>query len=94
MLRSGKISLYWDIPTGDTDSLELAYLISTNDNVFTVTNNLGTFTVLAKIYQFLVADMAAFVSGASDVLLLLSIAVHSGQTHSLLSPLPPHSLVL
>ena len=46
------------------------------------------------MYQFLVTDVAAFVSGVSDVLLLLSIAVHSDQTHSLLSPEPPHSQVL
>jgi len=41
-------ALYWDIPTGQTDPLKLAYLISTKDNVFTVTNSLGTFTALAK----------------------------------------------
>jgi len=38
-------ALYWDIPTGHTDSLKLAYFISTKDNVFTVTNSLGMFTV-------------------------------------------------
>ena len=86
--------LYWDIPPRDTDSLKLAYLISTKGNVFTVTNSLGMFTVLAKAYQFLVTDVAAFVSGHSDILLLLSISVHSYQTHSLLSPEPPHSNVL
>jgi len=65
--------------------LKFGYLTSTKDNVFTVTNSLGTFTVLAKMYQFLVTDVAAFVSGATDVLLLLSIAVHSTR-------LPPYSL--
>jgi hypothetical protein len=42
------------------------------------------------MYQFLVADVAAAVSGPSDVLQLLSLADRSEQTHSLLSPVPPH----
>jgi len=70
-------ALYWDIPTGHTDFLKFAYLISTKASVFTVTNSLGTFTVLAKIYQFLLTDVTAVVSSPSDVLLLLSIAVRS-----------------
>jgi len=70
-------AIYWDIPTGQTDFLKFGYVISNKDNVFTVKNSLGRFTVLAKMYQFLVTYLAAFVSVASDVLLLLSIAVHS-----------------
>jgi len=46
-------ALYWYIPTGDTDCLKLAYLISTKDNVLTVTNTFGMFTVLAKCTNFL-----------------------------------------
>ena len=46
------------------------------------------------MYQFLAADVAAAVSGPSDVLQLLSLAHRSDQTHSLLSPVPPHSEVL
>jgi hypothetical protein len=46
------------------------------------------------MYQFLVADVAAAVSGPSDVLQLLSLADRSDQNHSLLSPVPPHSEVL
>ena len=89
-----KSALNWDIPPGNTYALKFGYLLSTKDNVFTVTNTLGTFTVLAKMYQFLVAYVAAFVSSASDVLQHLSLAVRSDQTHSLLSPVPSHSQVL
>ena len=46
------------------------------------------------MYKLLVADVAAVVSTPSVVLLLLSIAVHSEKTQSLLSPLPPHSQFL
>jgi len=43
-----KNALYGDIPPGGTDSLKIAYLISTKDNVFTVTYSLGMFTLFAK----------------------------------------------
>jgi len=43
-----KNAFYGDIPPGDTDSLKIAYLICTKDNVFTVTNSLGMFTLFAK----------------------------------------------
>jgi len=64
-------------PLGHSDSLKLSYLISNNDNVFTLRNSLGTYTVLAKTYQFFVTDVAAVISSPSDVLLFLSIVVRS-----------------
>ena len=74
--------------------MKLAYLISTKDNVFTVRNSFGMFTVLAKRTNFFVADVAAAVSCPLDVLQLLSLADRSDQTHSLLSLVPPHSEVV
>jgi len=43
-----KNALYGDIAPGGTDFLKFAYLISTKDNVFTVTYSLGIYTLFAK----------------------------------------------
>jgi hypothetical protein len=51
-------------------------------------------SVVAKTYQFLWADVAAVVSSPSGALQLLSLALRSDQTHSLLSPAPPYWEVL
>jgi len=48
-----KNALYWDIPPGHTDSLKLDFFVSTNDNMFTVTNSLGMFTVLVICRNYL-----------------------------------------
>jgi hypothetical protein len=43
--RDKKKELYRDNPPGEADPLKFAYLISTKNNVFTVTNTLGMLTV-------------------------------------------------
>jgi hypothetical protein len=49
---------------------------------------------LCQTYQFLWADESAVVPIPSEDLQRLSLAVRSDQTHSLPSPVPPHSEVL
>jgi len=79
----------WDIPTGHTDSLKFAYLISNKNNVFNVMNSLVLFTVLNRTYEFHLAEDAAVVSSLSDVLQYLSLAVRSEKTHLSISTVPP-----
>ena len=88
-----KNALYGDIAPGGTDFLKFAYLISTKDNVFTVTYSLGIYTLFAKRTHPLGRCGCRCIQSLA-VVQLLSLAGRSDQTHSLLSPVPPHSEVL